>query len=113
MNPTINSTAAKIAHTAINTMTLEELREVIVAAKNKIDEKAEQHRITIEQAIADALADGFDVGFWIEGKKDGCFIDHEETNSITHVSVNQWETTNFLSKCKLDGTYNLIHQQLT
>ena len=88
MKKTFDSIAADTAAIALNMMTTEELREVINAAANKIDEKAEQHRIAIEQAIADALADGFDVGLWIEGEHAGCFIDHEETDCITHVSVN-------------------------
>jgi len=88
MNKTFDSIAADTAAIALNMMTTEELREVINAAASKIDEKAEQHRIAIEQAIADALADGFDVGLWIEGEHAGCFIDHEETDCITHVSVN-------------------------
>lgn len=88
MKPTINSLAADTASIALNMMTTEELREVINAAASKIDEKAERHRIAIEQAIADALADGFDVCVWVEGKSSDCFIDHEETDRITHVTVN-------------------------
>lgn len=88
MNKTFDSIAADTATIALNMMTTKELREVINAAANKIDEKAEQHRIAIEQAIADALADGFDICFWVEGKNSDCFIDHEETDRITHVTVN-------------------------
>ena len=88
MNKTFDSIAADTAAIAMNMMTTEELREVINVATYKIEAKAERHRIAIEQAIADALADGFDVGLWIEGEHDGCFIDHEETDRITHVSVN-------------------------
>lgn len=88
MNKTFDSIATDTATIALNMMTTEELRAIINRAANKIDEKAEQHRIAIEQAIADALADGFDVGLWIEGEHAGCFIYHEETDCITHVSVN-------------------------
>lgn len=88
MNQTINSIATDTATIALNMMTTEELRAIINRAANKIDEKAERHRIAIEQAIADALEDGFDVSFWVEGKNDGCFIDHKETDRITHVAVN-------------------------
>lgn len=88
MKQTFNSIAADTAAIALNMMTTEELREVINAAASKIDEKAEQHRIAIEQAIADALADGFDVSFWVEGRSGDCFIDHEEPDRITHVAVN-------------------------
>ena len=88
MKQTFNSIAADTASIALNMMTTEELREVINAAANKIDEKAERHRIAIEQAIADALADGFDICIWVEGRNGDCFIDHEETDRITHVSVN-------------------------
>lgn len=95
MNKTFDSIAADTATIALNMMTVEELRTVLNAAANKIGERAEHHRIAIEEAIADALADGFDIGFWVEGKDGDCFIDHEETDRIVHVSVNQWETTNF------------------
>lgn len=88
MNKTFDSIATDTATIALNMMTTEELRAIINRAANKIDEKAERHRIAIEQAIADALEDGFDVSFWVEGKSDGCFIDHEDTNRITHVAVN-------------------------
>ena len=88
MKQTFNSIAADTASIALNMMTTEELREVINAAANKIDEKAERHRIAIEQAIADAIDDGFDICFWVEGREGDCFIDHEETDRITHVSVN-------------------------
>lgn len=88
MKKTFDSIAADTAAIALNMMTTEELREVINAAANKLDEKAEQHRIALEQAIADALADGFDVCIWVEGKNGDCFIDHEETDRITHVTVN-------------------------
>lgn len=88
MNKTFDSIAADTATIALNMMTTEELREVINVAAYKIEAKAERHRIAIEQAIADALADGFDIGLWIEGKDDCCFIDHEETDRIAHVSVN-------------------------
>lgn len=88
MNKTFDSIAIDTATIALNTMSTEELRAVINRAANKIDEKAERHRIAIEQAIADAIDDGFDVSFWVEGKNDGCFIDHEETDRITHVAVN-------------------------
>ena len=88
MNKTINHTAIDTAIIPLNMMTTEELREVINVAAYKIEAKAERHRIAIEQAIADAIDDGFDVSFWIEGKNDGCFIDHEETDRIMHVAVN-------------------------
>lgn len=88
MNKTFDSIAADTATIALNMMTVEELREVINVAAYKIEAKAERHRIAIEQAIADALADGFDISFWVEGKNDGCFIDHKETDRITHVAVN-------------------------
>lgn len=88
MKKTFDSIAADTAAIALNMMTPEELREVIDAAVNKLDEKAERHRIAIEQAIADALADGFDVSLWVEGNIDGCFIDHENTDRITHIAVN-------------------------
>lgn len=88
MNKTFDSLAIDTTNIALNIMTTEELRTIINRAANKIDEKAEQHRIAIEQAIADAIEDGFDVSFWVEGKSDGCFIDHEDTNRITHVAVN-------------------------
>lgn len=88
MNKTFDSLAVDTTNIALNIMTTEELRAIINRAANKIDEKAEQHRIAIEQAIADAIDDGFDVSFWVEGKSDGCFIDHEDTNRITHVAVN-------------------------
>ena len=88
MNKTFDSIATDTATIALNMMTTEELRAIINRAANKIDEKAEQHRIAIEQAIVDALEDGFDVSFWVEGKSDGCFIDHKETDRITHVAVN-------------------------
>lgn len=85
---TFDSLATDTATIALNMMTTEELRAIINRAANKIDEKAERHRIAIEQAIADALEDGFDVSFWVEGNIDGCFIDHENTDRITHVAVN-------------------------
>ena len=88
MKKTFDSLAIDTTNIALNIMTTEELRAIINRAANKIDEKAEQHRIAIEQAIADAIDDGFDVSFWVEGKNDGCFIDHEETDRITHVTVN-------------------------
>jgi len=88
MNKTFDSIAADTANIALNMMTVEELRAVISAAIGKINEEAEHHRITIEQAIADAINDGFDISFWVEGKNDGCFIDHEETDRIIHVSIN-------------------------
>lgn len=88
MKKTFDSIAADTAAIALNMMTPEELREVINAAANKLDEKAEQHRIALEQAIADALADGFDICFWVEGKNGDCFLDHEETDRIMHVTVN-------------------------
>lgn len=88
MNKTFDSIATDTATIALNMMTTEELRAIINRAANKIDEKAEQHRIAIEQAIADAIGDGFDVCFWVEGRNEGCFIDHKETDRITHVSVN-------------------------
>jgi hypothetical protein len=88
MNKTFDSIAADTAAIALNMMTIEELRAVINAAANKIDEKAERHRIAIEQAIADAIDDGFDVSFWVEGRDGDCFIDHEENDRIVHVSVN-------------------------
>lgn len=88
MNKTFDSIAADTATIALNMMTIEELRAVINAAANKIDERAERHRIAIEEAIADALADGFDISFWVEGRSGDCFIDHEETDRITHVAVN-------------------------
>ena len=88
MNKTFNSIAADTANIALNMMTVEELRTVINAAASKIDEKAERHRIAIEQAIADAIAEGFDICFWVEGRVGDCFIDHEETDRITHISVN-------------------------
>ena len=88
MKPTINSIAADTADIALNMMTIEELRTVIDAAAGKINERAERHRIAIEEAIADAVEDGFDICFWVEGKNGDCFIDHEETDRITHVTVN-------------------------
>lgn len=88
MNKTFDSIAADTAAIAMNMMTIEELRAIINAAANKIDEKAERHRIAIEQAIADAIEDGFDICFWVEGRDGDCFIDHEDTDRITHVSVN-------------------------
>ena len=88
MNKTVNHIAIDTAIIPLNMMTTEELREVINVAAYKIEAKAERHRIAIEQAIADAIDDGFDVSFWVEGKNDGCFIDHEETDRITHVAVN-------------------------
>lgn len=88
MKKTFDSIAADTATIALNMMTIEELRAVINAAANKIDERAERHRIAIEQAIADAIEDGFDICFWIEGKDGDCFIDHEDTDRIMHVSVN-------------------------
>ena len=85
MKDNLNSIATDIA---LNMMTIEELRAIITAAVNKIDEKAERHRIAIEQAIADAIDDGFDVSFWVEGTKDCCVMCHEETDRIKHVRVN-------------------------
>ena len=88
MNKTFDSIATDTATIALNMMTTEELRAIINRAADKIDEKAERHRIAIEQAIADAIDDGFDICFWVEGREGDCFIDHEETDRITHVSVN-------------------------
>ena len=88
MNKTFDSIATDTATIALNMMTIDELRAVISAAVDKIDEKAERHRIAIEQAIADAIDDGFDISFWVEGRDNDCFIDHEETDRIVHVSVN-------------------------
>ena len=88
MNKTFDSIAADTATIALNMMTIEELRAVINAAASKIDERAERHRIAIEEAIADAIDDGFDICIWVEGKSSDCFIDHEETDRITHVTVN-------------------------
>lgn len=88
MNKTFDSIAVDTTNIALNIMTTEELRAIINRAANKLDEKAKQHRIAIEQAIANAIDDGFDVNFWIEGRKDGCFIDHKETDRIMHVAVN-------------------------
>jgi hypothetical protein len=88
MKPTFNSIAADTADIALNMMTIEELRAVINAAASKIDERAERHRIAIEEAIADAVEDGFDICIWIEGKNGDCFFDHEETDRVMHVTVN-------------------------
>ena len=88
MNKTFDSIAADTANIALNMMTVEELRAVINAAANKIDEKAERHRIAIEQAIADAIDDGFDVSFWVEGTADCCVMCHDEPERIKHVRVN-------------------------
>lgn len=88
MNEIFDSIATDTATIALNMMTTEELRAIINRAANKLDEKAERHRIAIEQAIANAIDDGFDVSFWVEGRKDGCFIDHKETDRITHIAVN-------------------------
>jgi hypothetical protein len=88
MKKTFDSIAADTANIALNMMTIEELRAVINAAAGKIDERAERHRIAIEEAIADAIEDGFDICFWVEGRDGDCFIDHEETDRIMHVSVN-------------------------
>ena len=85
MKDNLNSIATDIA---LNMMTIEELRAIINVAANKIDEKAERHRIAIEQAIADAIDDGFDVSFWVEGTKDYCVMCHDESDRIKHVSVN-------------------------
>ena len=111
MNKTFDSIAADTATIALNMMTTEELRTIINAAASKIVEKGERHRIAIEKAIADALEDGFDIGIWVEGKDGDCFIDHEDTNRITHISISQWETTNFfLTLCKIKCTYNLFNK---
>jgi hypothetical protein len=88
MNKTFDSIAVDTTNIALNIMTTEELRAVINAAASKIIEKGEHHRIAIEQAIADAIEDGFDISFWVEGRDGDCFIDHEETDRIIHVSVN-------------------------
>lgn len=88
MKKTFDSIAADTATIALNMMTIEELRAVINAAVDKIDERAERHRIAIEEAIANAIEDGFDICFWIEGREGDCFIDHEETDRVMHVSVN-------------------------
>lgn len=88
MNKIFDSVAADTANIALNMMTIDELRAVINAAASKIDERAERHRIAIEEAIADAIEDGFDICFWVEGRDGDCFIDHEETDRIAHVSVN-------------------------
>lgn len=88
MNKTFDSIAADTANIALNMMTIEELRAVINAAAGKIDERAERHRIAIEEAIADAIEDGFDICFWVEGRDGDCYIDHEETDRIAHVTVN-------------------------
>ena len=87
MNKTFDSIAIDTTNIALNIMTTEELRAVINAAASKIVEKGERHRIAIEQAIADALEDGFDVGIWVEGKDGDCFINHEDIDRITHVSI--------------------------
>ena len=57
MNKTFDSIAIDTTNIALNIMTVEELREVIKAAAKKLDERAERHRIAIEEAIADAIED--------------------------------------------------------
>lgn len=85
---TFDSLAIDTTNLALNIMTTEELRAIINRAANKIDERAERHRIAIEEAIADAVEDGFDICVWVEGKNGDCFIDHEETDRVMHVTVN-------------------------
>ena len=79
--------ALDTARVAINMMSLEELRKTIEIAADKIDEKAEQHRVAIEQAIACALEDGFDVTFWVEGANDCSIMCHDDDRNM-HVGVN-------------------------
>lgn len=89
MKDNLNSIAADTARVALNMMTPDELRTFINVAACKLEEKAERHRIAIEQAIADAIDDGFDVSFWVEGTKDCCVMCHDdEENRIKHVRVN-------------------------
>lgn len=88
MNKTFDSIATDTADIALNMMTIEELRAVISTATNKINEVAEHHRIIIEQAIMDAIKDGFDVSFWVEGTKDCCMMFHDEPERIKHIRVN-------------------------
>ena len=68
-------------------LTSEQLRRILEAAANKIGERAEHHRIAIEQAIADAMDDGFDVSFWVEGTND-CVVMCHDDDHIKHISVN-------------------------
>jgi len=87
MNKTFDSIAADTATIVLNMMTIAELRTFIDAAADKLNEKAEQHRIAIEQAIANAIDDGFDVSFWVEGTDDCSIMCHDD-DRIKHVHVN-------------------------
>jgi hypothetical protein len=87
MNKTFDSIAIDTTNIALNIMTVEELREVIKAAAKKLDERAERHRIAIEEAIADAIEDGFDVSFWVEGTNECCVMCNDD-DRVKHISVN-------------------------
>lgn len=86
MNKTFDSIAADTAAIALNMMTIDELRKTIELAQDRIEEKAEKHRIAIETAIAEALEEGFDINFWVEGTNDSCMMCHDD-DRIKHVLV--------------------------
>ena len=107
--------ALDTARISIGMMTIDELRKTISIAQDRIEEKAEKHRIAIETAIAEALEEGFDINFWVEGTNDSCMMCHDD-DRIKHVLVDQWLTPLIFLNCmliKLSGCSNLPTINLT